>query len=246
MAAAMTEAPTFPVTGLGEAHGVSDVVRARLREAVFGTQDGLISTLGALTGIAAGTRSAEAVVVAGFVIMVVESLSMASGSYLSSKSQREYLERLLREEEEEIRTNPEKERREIWQMYRARGYADAEIEIIAKRLLSNPKLLLEDMAHKELGIFPAAMEEPLGNALVMGTAYVAGGLVPVVPYLVLPIATAMPVSIVVTLLALFLFGGLKGRVVKQSWWRSGLEMLGVAGLAALAGYLIGRLVDVLL
>jgi predicted membrane protein (TIGR00267 family) len=226
-----------------EHHGIGGGVRMRLRDAVFGTQDGLISTLGALTGIAEGTRSGEAVVIAGFVIIVVESLSMAAGSYLSSKSQREYLERLLREEEEEIARDPEGERQEIVEMYRLRGYTDEEIAIIARRLMSDPKLLLEDMAHKELGISPSTLEEPLGNALVMGTAYVAGGLVPVFPYLTLPMATAMPVSIIGTLLALFLFGGLKGRLVKQSWWHSGLEMVGVAGVAALAGFFIGRVVD---
>jgi len=226
-----------------EHHGIAvgGAVRTRLRDAVFGTQDGLISTLGALTGIAAGTGNNEAVVVAGFVIIVVESLSMAAGSYLSSKSQREYLERLLKEEEEEIARDPEGERQELQEMYRARGFTDPEIEIIAKRLMSNPKLLLEDMAHKELGISPEALEEPLGNAFVMGTSYVAGGLIPVLPYLALPIAQAMPISIGATLLALFFFGGLKGRIVKQSWWVSGLEMLTVAGVAALAGFLIGCL-----
>lgn len=223
-----------------ERHGTSDVMRSRLRDAVFGTQDGLISTMGALTGIAAGTRSGEAAVVAGFVIIAVESLSMAAGSYLSSKSQREYLERLLREEEEEIANEPERERQEIWEMYRSRGYPDDEIAVIARRLMSDPKLLLEDMAHKELGISPATLEEPLGNAFVMGTAYAVGGLVPVIPYLFLPLHGAMPVSVIGTLAVLFLFGGLKGRIVKQSWWRSGLEMLSVAGLAALAGFLIGR------
>lgn len=226
-----------------EHHGVSGAVRTRLRDAVFGTQDGLISTLGALTGIAAGTHSERAVVIAGFVIVAVESLSMAAGSYLSSKSQTAYLRRLLREEEDEIAKDPEGERREIWEMYRLRGYTDQEIEIVAKRLLSDPRLLLEDMAHKELGICPATMEEPLGNAVVMGVSYVIGGSVPVVPYLVLPIAAAMPLSIGATLLALFLFGGLKGRIVKQRWWRSGLEMLGIAGVAALAGLLIGRAAD---
>lgn len=228
---------------LEERHGIAGAGRGWLREAVFGTQDGLISTLGALTGIAAGTRSGEAVIVAGFVIIVVESLSMAAGSYLSSKSQQEYLARLLKEEEEEIARNPEGERKELWDMYRARGYTDAEIEILARRLLSNPKLLLEDMAHKELGIFPEAQEVPLSNAAVMGTAYVAGGLVPVLPYLLLPVHTAMPISIAGTLTALFCFGGLKGRMVKQSWWRSGVEMLSVAGAAALAGFLIGHAVD---
>lgn len=226
-----------------EHHGVSSAVRTRLRDAVFGTQDGLISTVGALTGIAAGTRSHEAVVIAGCVIVAVESLSMAAGSYLSSKSQREYLERLLREEEEEIARDPQGEREEIFEMYRVRGYTDEEIGIIARRLLSNPKLLLEDMAHKELGISPESLEEPIGNAVVMGVSYVIGGAIPVLPYLFLPIRTAMPISVGGSLVGLFLFGGLKGRVVKQVWWKSGLEMLLVAGVAALVGFLIGRLAD---
>ncbi len=226
-----------------EHHSLVNPVRARLRDVVFGTQDGLISTLGALTGIAAGTQNGQAVVIAGCVIVVVESLSMAAGSYLSSKAQRDYLERLLHEEEEEIRNDPERERQEIWEMYRARGYADDEIQMIARRLMSNPKLLLEDMAHKELGIAPDALEEPVGNAIVMGIAYVIGGVIPVAPYLLLPIHTAMPISIVGTCFALFLFGGLKGRVVKQVWWRSGLEMLSIAGLAALVGFVVGRLVS---
>lgn len=217
--------------------------RSLLREAVFGTQDGLISTVGALTGIAAGTQSRDAVVIAGCVIIAVESLSMAAGSYLSSKSQRQYLERLLKEEEQEIANEPEKERAEIWEMYRSRGYSDEEIAIIAKRLMSNPKLLLEDMAHKELGIYPEALEEPLGNALVMGTSYVIGGTLPVLFYVFLPIQMAIPVSIVGSLAALFLFGGLKGRMVRQPWWRSGLEMFTVAGAAALIGFVIGRAAD---
>lgn len=232
-------------TRVREHHGIHVGGRREwVREAVFGTQDGLISTMGALTGIAAGTQNAQAVVVAGFVIIAVESLSMAAGSYLSSKSQHEYLRRLLKEEEEEIARDPEGERKELWEMYRARGYTDEEITVIAKRLMDNPKLLLEDMAHKELGIYPDAMEEPLGNAIVMGIAYVCGGLVPVAPYLLLPMQTAMPISIGGTLLCLFLFGGLKGRFVRQSWWHSGLEMLLVAGIAALAGFLVGRAVDV--
>ena len=220
---------------------MSDLVRARLREAVFGTQDGLISTLGALTGIAAGTQDRQAVVIAGFVIIVVGSLSMAAGSYLSSKANRQYLEHLSREERELIVKDPEGERREVRQMYRVRGYKEEEIDMIEKRLFSNPHLLLEDMAHKELGITPQSMEDPAGNAFIMGTAYVAGGLVPVIPYWFTGIPLAMPISIGTAFTALFLMGAVKGRLVRQSWWRSGVEMVAVAGVAALAGFFIGRL-----
>jgi len=225
-----------------EHHGIGGM-RTQVREAVFGVQDGLTSTVGALTGIAAGTQRIGTVVIAGCVIVCVESLSMAAGSYLSSKSQRQYLERLLKEEEEEIRRDPEGERQELVEMYRLRGFKDDEIQIIVNRLMSDPKLLLEDMAHKELGISTENLEEPASNAVIMGVAYIIGGAIPVIPYLLLSLGPAMKVSVFGTLLALFLFGGLKGRLVRQVWWKSGLEMLTVAGVAALIGFVIGRAAD---
>ncbi len=218
-----------------------DRIRSQIRELVFGVQDGLISTLGALTGIAVGTESQLAVVVAGFVIVSVESLSMAAGSYLSSKSQRQYLERLLKEEQEAIRRDPANEQRELLAMYRERGFTDEEIQIISRRLFANPRWLLEDMAHKELGICPEQLEEPLSNAVVMGSSYLVGGMIPVAPYLLWPIGQALWVSILATGAALFAFGSLKGRLVSKSWWASGLEMLGVAGFACLMGWAIGTL-----
>jgi vacuolar iron transporter family protein len=195
----------------------SAFVRAALRDAVFGVQDGLISTLGALTGIAEGTGRSAHVVLAGVVVVAVESLSMAAGSYLSSKSQRQYLERLLREEKESIDRDPQGERREVREMYGRRGYSRREIDFIERRLFRNKALLLEDMAHKELGIAPAALEEPKANAAVMGAAYLAGGLVPLTPYFLLPLAPAMAVSLTVTFSVLFAVGGVKGRLVGKSW-----------------------------
>jgi VIT1/CCC1 family predicted Fe2+/Mn2+ transporter len=216
-------------------------LRHRLRDAVFGSQDGLVSTLGALTGIAEGTQSGRLVVLSGFVIVAVESLSMAAGSYLSSKTQREYLEHLLEEERTAIATDPEGERREIGEMYRSRGYTEDEIAIVTSRLVSDPELLLEDMAHKELGICPATLEEPVGNAAVMGSAYVAGGLIPILPYLLLSFDAALTASIAATFAALFTLGAWKGRVVGRRWWRSGLEVLVLAALTTLAGFVIGRI-----
>jgi VIT1/CCC1 family predicted Fe2+/Mn2+ transporter len=218
---------------------VSDQIRAKIRDAVFGLQDGLVSTLGATAGIAAGTASHSTVAIAGVVIVAVESLSMAAGSYLSCKSQREYLERLLEEERRAIEADPENERTELFQMYRQRGFTDAEIHAIAGRLFSNKQWLLEDMAHKELGICPARLEEPVANAVVMGLAYLLGGVVPVFPYWVMPIRQAVAVSMGATALALVVFGGLKGRLVGKPRLASGLEMLWVAGLACAVGWAIG-------
>jgi predicted membrane protein (TIGR00267 family) len=217
-----------------------DLLRNSIRDAVFGIQDGLVSTLGALTGIAAGTQNRNTVAIAGLVIVTVESLSMAAGSYLSSKSQRALLLRRLEEEEKAIENNPEHERQELRDMYSERGFTKEEIRIIEKRLFADKKWLLEDMAHKELGIYPKTLEEPGANAIVMGVSYVIGGMIPVLPYLIFSIPAALPLSIFFTAGALFAFGSVKGTLVKQSWWRAGLEMLWIAGLAGIAGYAIGR------
>ncbi|MBI4227290.1 MAG: VIT1/CCC1 transporter family protein [Candidatus Omnitrophica bacterium] len=218
---------------------MSDFVRSKIRDAVFGTQDGLVSTLGALIGIAVGTQHQATVAIAGCVIVAVESLSMAAGSYLSSKSQRQYLERLLADEWKAITQHPEQEHEELLQMYRARGFTDEEIAIIARRLFADKRWLLEDMAHKELGISPARLEEPVSNAVAMGISYLVGGVIPVAPYLFWPMAVAIPASIAATAATLFLLGAGKGRLVRQPWWAGGLEMLGVAGAAALIGYVVG-------
>jgi vacuolar iron transporter family protein len=215
-------------------------IRAALRESIFGLQDGLVSTLGAVTGIAEGTTDRTVVVLAGLVIVAVESTSMAAGSYLSTKSHRQYLERLIDEEKESIQRSPDTERQELWAMYPSRGYSDEEITTIETKLFSDPRLLLEDMAHKELGICPAHLEEPTNNALVMGFSYTIGGLYPVLPYFLLPVSGAMSVSIAGTLAGLFLVGWIKGRVVGDAPWRSGLEMVLIAGFAAGLGFLIGH------
>lgn len=217
-----------------------DWVRHAIREAVFGAEDGLVSTFGALTGIAVGTESGPVVVISGFVIVAVESLSMAAGAYLSSKSNRQYLERLLKEEREQIERDPEGERREIRQMYQSRGYNDEEISMMERRLMSDKELLLEDMAHKELGISPAMLEKPAGNAVIMGLAYLIGGLAPTSPYLIWDIPPAMGVSMLVSAAALFAVGGIKGVLVRDSWWKSGFEMLVIGALAGGMGFVVGQ------
>lgn len=220
---------------------MSDLIRSAIRETVFGMQDGLVSTLGAVTGIAAGTNDARIVVLSGLVVVTVESLSMAAGSYVSSKSQRQFLESLIAEEEGQIESDPEGERREIRKMYGDRGYTPDEIAVIEKRLMSDKRLLLEDMAHKELGVIPDRLEHPASNAVSMGVSYILGGAIPVVPYMVLPLKTAGLVSALLAGAALFALGAAKGRLVKLSWWRSGLEMLAVGAGACGFGYAVGRL-----
>lgn len=215
-----------------------------VREIVFGMEDGMVSTMGAVTGIAAGTSSHFVVVLAGFVIISVESISMAVGSYLSSKSEQEIDERKLNEERFELRTYPAEEREELIEMYVKDGWPKPLATQMADVASKNKDLFLQEMAFRELKIIPGDQEHALQNGIAMGIAYVVGGSVPLLPYILISnTLTAIPVSVVTTLTGLFLLGAYTTKYSKRSWWRAGFEMLLLAAAAGTIGYLVGWAVD---
>jgi vacuolar iron transporter family protein len=216
-----------------------------IRELVFGLQDGIVSTTGAVIGIAAGTGNHQVVILSGSVIIAVEALSMAAGTYLSSKSKRQLLERLIEDERREIEELPEEETEELRQMYLDRGYCQEEIELMVRHVTRDKNLWLEEMIHKELGIGTRQLEETGVGAVVMWFAYTLGGAVPIIPFIMLDIEMAMLVAFVGALFALFAIGVWKAKVTNNSVLRSGLEMMVISAAAGLVGYLIGRIVGVL-
>lgn len=224
-------------------HHIEKSGASRLRELVFGLEDGMVSTLGAITGIAAATANHFTVVLAGFVIIAVESISMAVGSYLSSKSVRAIEERKLGEEKAELEKFPEEEEDELVEMYVHDGWSGPLAKKMAAEAAQNKKLFLQEMAYRELGIIPERLEEPFKNGAVMLVSYLIGGSIPLFPYLFLAIAPALPISIIITFSALFALGVFTTRYSKRHWWEAGLEMLLLASLAALVGYAVGQAVE---
>ncbi|MBI4457501.1 VIT1/CCC1 transporter family protein [Candidatus Uhrbacteria bacterium] len=222
-------------------HNQRNGLASSIRELVFGVEDSLVSTLGVVVGVAAGTEDSRVVLLSGAVLVVVEALSMGAGSYLSSKSHRQLLETMIAEEKEEIELHPEEEAKELADMYRARGFSEEEIAMLIKRVTGDKKLWLEEMIAKELRIGAGELETPPKNAAVMLVSYLIAGLIPVAPYMLLPVATASLVAFGVTAAALFGLGFWKGRLTKNNGVRSGIEMLLVSSAAALIGYGVGRI-----
>lgn len=218
---------------------------AIIREVVFGLEDGLVSTMGALTGIAAAAISNRLMVLlSGFVIIAVESISMAVGSYLSNKSEREIDRRKLYEEKMELKEFPEEEQAELVGMYIKDGWPKELAASMAEAASRNKKLFLQEMAYRELKIIPEDLGLPFKNALAMGVSYFFGGTIPLVPYLVLTnVSLAIFFSIGITLIGLFVLGVGTTKYSRRSWWRAGLEMLALASAAALIGYLVGQAVE---
>lgn len=227
-------------------HHADPVDTSFVREGVFGIEDGMVSTLGAITGIATATGDFFTVVLAGCVVIAVESIAMAVGSYLSSKSEKEIDERMLFEEKQEIAKFPKEEEEEAYEMFVEDGWSETLAKIMAEEAGKKPDLMLTEMAYRELKIIPDALEKPFHNAVIMGVAYVIGGSIPLLPYIIFQsIYTALPISIGVTLVSLFTVGVITTKFSKRTWWKAGLEMLALASAAAFIGWAVGQGVDAL-
>ncbi len=212
-----------------------------LRELVFGMEDGMVSTMGAITGIAIGSGSHSIVVLSGFVIIAVESISMGVGSYLSNKSESDMEIRILAEEKEEIRDMPEEEEKELVGLLIADGWSQTLAVQMAAEAKEKPELMLHEMSYRELKLIPHQKGSPIKDGFVMWGSYIVGGLIPLIPYLIMknPI-DSIPISVGVTLIGLFALGAYVTKFSLRKWWRGGLEMLVLAGFAAAVGYFVGQ------
>ncbi|MFH1426748.1 MAG: VIT1/CCC1 transporter family protein [Candidatus Kerfeldbacteria bacterium] len=212
-----------------------------MREIVFGLEDGVVSTLGAITGIAGGVLDDKIVILSGIVIIFVESLSMAAGTFLSSKAEREGVKRIFEEERQEIKQNPEAATKELAAVYKSRGFTENEIDILVARVTQNVDLWVNELTDNEIQAIPKADKMELGKSLFMLLSYVIGGLVPLSAYFFLPIQYAIAVSVIFSVAVLFVIGYTKGKIVNVNRLRSGLEMLVISTFAAAIGYAVGRI-----
>ena len=222
-------------------------ILGEIREAIFGLQDGLVSTVAVVNIVAGATQDRYAVLVAGIATALGGLFSMAAGEYIGSKSQREIFDAQIVDEREEVHSRPGEAEAEVAYMFEEEGLPHDEAREVARVMAKHPEVLLKTMVEKELGL---AVEEPGGTplqgALVMGAAFGLGSLPPILPHLVAPAAVAPLVSVGLTLAVLFGIGVVKSRWTHRSWWASGLEILLIGAVAGVAGYFFGSILPVLL
>ena len=218
-----------------------------IREAIFGAQDGLVSTVAVASTVAGATGDRFAVLVAGIASALAGVFSMAAGEYLSSKSQREIFEAQIAGEREEVETRPGEALAEVAYMFEADGLPPDEAAQVAGIVGQHPDVLLRTMVEKELALH---VEEhagsPMQGALVMGTSFGLGAIVPILPYLVLPVETAIWVSVIAAGAVLFGIGVAKSRWTRRSAVQSGLEILVIGAAAGVIGYFFGNILPPLL
>ena len=215
-----------------------------IRDLVFGFGDGVNTSLGIVAGVGGAIIAADVVILAALIGMFTGAKAMAVQNYLAVKSQREILESEIKREEYEIQTIPEKEREEIEEIYRAKGFEGEELSRIISKITSSKDVWLKTMLTEELGLNLEIVGNPLKGALVMFGSFLLGGILPILPYFavkagLIPSVAAIVVAIVISVTSSFIVGALKGRMAKKSWVKGGLEMAGLGTGIALVGYGIG-------
>jgi len=218
-----------------------------IREAIFGAQDGLVSTLAVVSTVAGASGERFPVLIAGIASALAGVFSMAAGEYMSSKSQREIFEAQIAGEREEVEERPGEAEAEMAYMLEEDGLPRPAATTMAATIAAHPEVLLKTMTEKELGLTGSHAEgTPLQGALIMGASFGIGALFPIVPYFVLSIGVATWSSVALTGGVLFGIGVLKSRWTRRAWLRSGVEILLLGAFAGIAGFLFGNLLPGLL
>lgn len=208
-----------------------------IRDWVYGGIDGAVTTFAIVAGVVGANLSTGIILILGLANLLADGLSMAAGNYSGTKTQGDDLNRIREIERRHIKLVPEGERAEIREIMRNKGLSGESLEQAVAAITSDEDLWIQTMLVEEYGLTPTP-PSPITAALSTFFAFLICGAVPLLPF-VFGVPEAFTVSTVMTAFVFFLIGSAKSRWSLASWWRSGLETLGIGLAAAGVAYLIG-------
>jgi VIT1/CCC1 family predicted Fe2+/Mn2+ transporter len=212
-----------------------------LRDVVIGMSDGLTVPFALAAGLSGAIDSTTIVVTAGLAEIAAGSIAMGLGGYLAARSDAEHYASERDREAREVRQIPGEEAAEIVEIFGEYGVTPAQVAPLISALRRQPRAWVDFMMRFELGMERPDPRRALRSAVTIGGAYIAGGMVPLAPYMLLGSArAALPTSVGVTLTALFIFGWVKGSFTGSRPVRGALQTTLIGGLAAGAAFLIAR------
>jgi VIT1/CCC1 family predicted Fe2+/Mn2+ transporter/rubrerythrin len=212
-----------------------------LRSVVYGFNDGLTANFGLVAGIIGANVAPHIVIISGVAGAIADALSMGSSGYLAAKSEAEVQAHQIEMEQYEMRLMPDLEEDELAVIYESKGLTPDRARETAHAMMKDPSQALDAMVREELNIHPAELA-PLKDGVVTGTATAVGALIPILPFLLMEHATAIWVSLVISMLAHFAIGAARSMFTGRSLWASGRDMFLVGFGVAAVGYVIGELV----
>jgi predicted membrane protein (TIGR00267 family) len=218
-----------------------------VRDMIFGANDGLVSTLAFVTLIFGAISQSRFILLSAIAELFAGTISMAAGSYLSSKSELEVFERESQRRKAKIGRTIEEEKRELIKFYQVEGFKKEEAEAIVARIIERRELPTRAGTLEELGLAPEEVGNPSKAGILTGISFALGALVPILPFAfeAVSIVDALIASIVGTVVTLFGVGAMKTIFSRKNWVRSGLEMMAIGTSAAAVTYLIGTLISMI-
>ena len=215
-----------------------------LSDIILGGQDGLVNVLGVILGVAAATGDAHIVLVAGLAATFAESVSMGAVAYTSTRADADFYESERAREYRHVQAVPSLEADEIRRIYQAKGFSGNLLDRIVTTITADPDVWVAVMMAEEHQLAPINRRTALRSALVVGLAAIVGSLVPLAPFLFLPVQMSMWVAVGLSALVLFAVGAVKARMTVGHPGKSGLEMAVIGTVSALVGYVVGVLLKV--
>ena len=214
--------------------------RDLISASALGLADGLVTNLAFLTGFSGAVSSDALIRFAGLAAMLAGTVSMFFGGILSARSEHDLFKADSEREAYEMENEADEEKWEMKWIYMDKGLTEQEADMVVARLLTNKDKFLEDMLTNELHVHEHSLPNPYKLGAVIGLSFLLGSFVPLVPYYLLSAkASALEVSVAVSLIFLFVAGEWKGRIVKRKPLRSGLETLLIGAVAAAILFVIG-------
>lgn len=212
-----------------------------LRPVVFGGNDGLVSNLALVMGVAGAAPAPGVIVLAGVAGLLAGAFSMAVGEYISVRSQRELLEYQVEFQKRQLRDTPDQEHAILIGIYEGRGLDHAEATHLADRMFADPQRALETLLREEVGLDPRAIGSPMSAAVGSFIAFTLGAFVPVLPYLLASGAVAFFASLIASLVSLFLLGLGVSVFTHRDPIRTGTRQMLLGLIAAVVTYGVGSL-----
>ena len=217
---------------------------ATVRDVVIGMSDGLTVPFALAAGLSGTVSSTAIVVVAGLAEIAAGSIAMGLGGYLAARTDRDQYEAERQREMRETIEIPEVEAEEVAGVFREYGMAEKDIGPVVAAICSDQKRWVDFMMRFELGFEAPDPLRARNSAVTIAAAYIVGGLVPLAPYMALgTLQGALQLSVAVTLMALFVFGYVKGKLTGIAPLRGGLQTVVIGGLASAAAYGLAKLIS---
>lgn len=214
-----------------------------LPDFIYGGIDGSITTFAIVAGVTGASLSPTIVLILGFANLFADGFSMAVGNYLSTKSKREYADKVRKSEEHSVLHIPDEEKEEIREIFSEKGFTGKSLDDAVEIITSNQEVWIDTMMKDEFGIFEGRTS-PLKSALVTFVSFNLIGFIPLLAYVLSHFFSslrddAFTLSAVLTSFALFMVGSVKGKIVEKRWYLSGIETVLIGGVAAVIAYAVG-------